>query len=316
MEVVRGFLDAELDAPGSYVSIGNFDGMHIGHQAAINSAVKGAQRAGAPSVVCTFDPHTRIVLTPQSPPRMLETLEQRLAGFERLGADIALVVPFSMDVAGLPREEFVGEFVRGTLDAAALHVSKAFTFGARGAGDIAYLREISASAGFTLQMVPQVFSGGRPVSSTRIRDAVVEGRLDDAAKLLARPFALAGEVVRGEGRGRTLDAPTANLAYETACVPARGVYVAEARIGAETHHAVVNVGVRPTFDDDGTVSVEAHLLDASIDLYGRRLELAFLHKLRDEMAFESAEALMAQIRADVEGATRYFSDAGRRRRPS
>jgi len=311
MEVVRGFLDAQIDAPGSSVSIGNFDGMHIGHQAAIKSAVNGAQRAGVRSVVCTFDPHTRLVLTPHAPPRMLETLEQRLAGIERMGADVALVVPFSMEVAGLPREEFVSEFIRGTLDAATLHVSKAFTFGARGAGNVAYLREISESAGFTLQIVPQVFSGGRPVSSTRIRDAVVEGRLDAAAKLLGRPFALDGEVVRGEGRGRTLDAPTANLAYETACVPARGVYVAEARLGSETYRAVVNVGVRPTFGHDGEVSVEAHLLDAGVDLYGRRMELAFLHKLRDEIAFESAEALMAQIRDDVEGATRYFADADR-----
>ena len=158
-------------------------------------------------------------------------------------------------------------------------------------------------------MVPQVFSGGRPVSSTRVRDAIASGRMDEATVLLGRPFALVGEVVAGHRRGRHLQAPTANLAYEVGCLPASGVYIAEARLDSECFPAVANVGVRPTFGDSDEVSVEAHLLNADVDLYGRRIELAFLDRLRDEMTFDGADSLAAQIKRDVARAERYFADA-------
>ena len=242
MNVLRGFEDVRLDAAETVVAIGNFDGLHLGHQAAIRSAVSAARRRGVPSVVCTFDPHTRVFLRPEAPPRLLETLEQRIRGIERLEADIALVIPFDDSVAGLPREEFVRRFLRGSLRAVELHVSKAFTFGAGGKGNVEYLRGVAAQEGFELVVVEQVLAAGRPVSSTRIRDAIAAGEVEEAAEMLGRPFTVTGEVIEGAGRGRDLQARTANLGFDGRFLPAQGVYVTEVRLPDGRHPAVTNIG--------------------------------------------------------------------------
>ncbi len=310
MKVLRGFSEVRLDTPGSAVTIGNFDGVHRGHQAAIYSTVEAARRRGLTSVVCTFDPHTRVHLHPDAPPRLLETLDQRIAGFEILGVDVAVVIPFGRDVAEIPRQDFVRRFLRASLRAVELHVSEAFTFGASGKGDVEFLRDVAPQEGFQLFVVESVMAGGWPVSSSRIREAVAAGRVTEATKMLGRPFALTGEVVAGEGRGRDLRARTANLAFDGQVLPARGVYVTEVRIDNRTHRSVTNVGVRPTFGDGDDVSVETHLLDSEADLYGVRLELAFLERLRDEIRFDGPAALAAQIQRDIEQATAYFSGTG------
>ena len=299
MKVLRGFADIDLGSAGTVVSIGNFDGVHIGHQAVINSAVRAARGRDLMSVVCTFDPHTRVFLRPDAPPRLLETLQQRLDAIETLGVDVAVVIPFGKVIAELSREEFAGGFLRGALGAVELHVSEAFTFGAGGQGDVEYLQGVASEHQFTVRVVASVMSEGRPVSSTRIRDAVAEGRVADATELLGRPFSLVGKVVSGAGRGRDLGAPTANLAVENTFIPGRGVYVTEARVAGVAHPAITNVGVRPTFEDDGALIVETHLLDQRMSLYGEPMELAFREKLRDERRFESADALAAQIAEDV-----------------
>ena len=303
MKVLRGFADIDLGGAGTVVSIGNFDGVHIGHQAVITSAVRAAQGRDLMSVVCTFDPHARVFLRPDAPPRLLETLQQRLDAIETLGVDVAVVIPFGKAVAQLSREEFVRRFLGGALGAVELHVSEAFTFGAGGQGDVEYLQTVASEHEFSVRVVASVMSGGRPVSSTRVRDALAEGRVSDATELLGRPFSLVGEVVSGAGRGRDLGAPTANLAVENTFIPGRGVYVTEARVAEVAHPAITNVGVRPTFEDDGALSVETHLLDLQLDhrlsLYGEPMELAFRKKLRDERRFESADALATQIAEDV-----------------
>lgn len=310
MRVLRGFGGIDAGAVDAAVSIGNFDGVHRGHQAVIRSAVAAAGDIGGTSVVCTFDPHTRVFLHPQHPPRLLESLEQRIEAIGELGVDVLVVIPFDRRVARTPRETFLEDFLIGSIGARQLHVSKDFTFGAGGLGNVAYLQRMAPEHGFTVTVVPAVLAGGDPISSSRIRDAIAAGRLEEASELLGRPFALSGVVVAGEGRGVGLSAPTANLDVGDRFLPPRGVYVSEARVDGDSFAAVTNVGVRPTFDDGDDVTVETHLLEGNADLYGKRISVAFLKRLRDERRFEDADALAAQIRADVEAANRYFAELG------
>ena len=307
MKVLQGFTDVDLQGAGSVVSIGNFDGVHIGHQAVIGSAVQSGLEKGLMSVVCTFDPHTRVFLQPDAPPRLLETFDQRLGAIAALGVDIVVVIPFSKMVAEFPRDNFINEFLVGSLGTVELHVSEGFTFGAGGAGDVEYLKKVAPENGFNVRVVGPVMAGSRAVSSTRLRDAIAKGRVSDATELLGRPFVLVGEVVTGRGRGRGLNAPTANLDVENIFVPGNGVYVTEARLGGGSYKAVSNIGTRPTFGPSGKLTVETHLLDCEIELYGEQLELAFLERLRDEIKFESTDALATQIAEDVRQASNYVA---------
>jgi|TARA_B100000959_G_scaffold265124_1_gene306315 riboflavin kinase/FMN adenylyltransferase len=307
VKVLHGFTDVDLQGAGSVVSIGNFDGVHIGHQAVIGSAVQSSFENGLMSVVCTFDPHTRVFLQPDAPPQLLETFDQRLRAIAALGVDIAVVIPFSKVVAEFPRDRFINEFLVATLGTAELYVSEGFTFGAGGAGDVEYLKKAAPGNEFKVRVVGAVMADSKPVSSTRVRDAVTEGRVSDATELLGRPFAIAGEVIAGTGRGRSLNAPTANLNVENTFVPGHGVYVTEARFAGRSYKAVSNVGTRPTFGPSGELTVETHLLDCEIELCGEQLELAFLERLRDEIKFESPDALAIQIAEDVRQALNYVT---------
>lgn len=307
MKVLHGFTDVDLQGEGSVVSIGNFDGVHLGHQAVIGSAVQSSLEKGLMSVVCTFHPHTRVFLQPDAPPRLLETFDQRLRAIAVLGVDIVVVIPFSKMVAEFPRDNFINEFLAGSLGTAELHVSEGFTFGAGGAGDVEYLKKVAPENGFEVRVVGPVMAGSRAVSSTRVRDAIAKGRVSDATELLGRPFVLVGEVVAGRGRGKGLNAPTANLNVENRFVPGHGVYVTEARLGDGSYKAVSNVGTRPTFGPSEELTVETHLLDCEIELCGEQLELAFLERLRDEIKFESPDALATQIAEDVRQASNYVA---------
>lgn len=308
MRIVRGFLDLEPLAAVSRVSIGNFDGVHRGHQAVIGSAVGAAREDGIEAVVCTFDPHTRAVVNPGRRPRLLQTLEQRLAAIEELGVALTLVIPFDRAAARVEAETFVERFLIGILRAKGVHVSRGFRFGRGGAGDVELLERIASDDDFEVEVVPPVVHEGEQVSSSRVRRSVEAGDVEGAAALLGRPFALTGRVVRGAGRGKELSTPTANLDFDNGCVPASGVYVTGARLREGTYPSVSNVGFRPTFGGDEDLTVESHLLERPpvADLYDREMELTFLSRLRDEVAFEGPEALRAQIRRDVERARQFF----------
>lgn len=310
MEVVRGFLDAQVGLDLPAVSIGNFDGVHRGHQAAISSAVEDARGRGKDAVVCTFDPHTRAIVKPDTPPGLLQTLDQRLDAIAALDVDCALVIPFDEEAASVSREMFVERFLKGVLGLSALHVSDGFRFGSRGSGTVDFLRACASAAGFDLTVVPPVFDDGEPVSSTRIRQLIRAGDVASAKELLSRPFTLTGEVIAGEGRGSRIGVPTANLAVENGCLPAPGVYVTMARSEGLSYRSVCNVGYRPTFVDSNQVSAETHLIDFSGDLYGQRLDVELLDRLRGEVAFTAPETLAQQIADDIERANAYF-DAGR-----
>lgn len=318
MRIVRGYrqLGLTLDAPA--VTIGNFDGVHRGHQQVMQAALTAARRRGKEAVVCTFYPHTSVVLRPQSAPPMLQTLEQRLAAIADLGVDLAVVIPFDRELAATGHRSFVDEFLRGELHVGSLHVSKGFSFGRDKAGSTAYLERRAGECGFSVERVPPLVLEGAPVSSTRIRELLARGDLSTANELLGRPYAVVGPVVKGAGRGRQLRIPTANLAVRNGCLPARGVYVCDARVMGGVHPAVTNVGRRPTFDGSEEIVVEAHLLDGPTDLpggefYGDEMELAFLARLRDERRFESVEQLRSQIGRDIEAARAFRAESATRR---
>ena len=300
MRVLRGFRDlGRPEGTVSAVTMGNFDGVHRGHQAVIRAAVDDATARRVDAVVVTFDPHTRAVLADARRPRLLQTLGQRLASIEVLGADVAVVIPFDEGVAATTREEFVERFLVDELGAVALHVSGDFRFGRDGEGTVEYLRRVAPERGFAVSVVVPVQEGDGKICSTRIRRLVEDGGVEEAHRLLGRAYALEGVVVPGDQRGRLIGVPTANVAVENGCVPGVGVYAGRVRIGDSSRGAVVNVGHRPTFGALDDPRVETHVLDFSGDLYGRGLEIAFARRLRDEIRFDGAEALVTQIREDI-----------------
>jgi riboflavin kinase / FMN adenylyltransferase len=299
-------LGRSLRAPA--VAIGNFDGVHRGHQALLATASRLAHAAGGEAVVLTFDPHPARFLAPALAPPMLVTLERRLELLAEAGADAVVVEPFTADFAALPADRFIAEVLYGDLDARHVVVGWDFTFGAGRQGNATMLASEGARLHMGVSIVPPVMVAGLVCSSTKIREFVLEGRVEGAAMLLGRPFELAGRVVPGVRRGRTLGIPTANLDPEADLLPKPGVYAAWAcRLDGAPPlrlRAAVSVGSNPTFSAEGrgpssAVTVEAHLLDFDGDLYGARLRLEFVGWLRDQRRFSSADELVAEIRRDI-----------------
>jgi riboflavin kinase/FMN adenylyltransferase len=292
------------------VTVGNFDGVHRGHQALVAAVVARAREAGGLAVALTFDPHPANVLRPGQAPAALSTLAQKEEILVSLGVDRVAVLPFDASAATLSPEAFARDVLAGTLGARHVVVGESFRFGQRRAGDAPLLRALGDSLGFGVTAVPPVEEGGRPVSSSRVREALASGDVRAAAALLGRPYFVDATVVHGDGRGRTIGVPTANLQRENEVLPARGVYAAQCRVGTGAPRpAVVNVGRRPTFGS-GRVTVEAHILDFEGDLYGARVRLEFQERLRDERRFDGVEALVAQVRDDVRRARALLPGAG------
>ena len=289
------------------LSVGNFDGLHLGHQKILQSVTRRAGSTGERSAVVTFDPHPMRILRPDQAPLMIETLAQRLAGFERMGLDAALVMRFDRILSLVSAEEFIERIVVGCLRVSAILVGANFRFGHRGAGDVRLLSEHGKRGDFVAEIVPPVEVGGQIVSSTAIRSAIASGNVAQAIPLLGRAFSLTGEIRAGAGRGRTILFPTLNLAPEQELLPKLGVYATECVVGGKLHSSVTNVGTRPTFDGVG-VTVESHLFGFSQTVAGGAMEVRFHARIRDERKFPGPEALRAQIARDVETAKKYFSE--------
>lgn len=321
---------ANLSA-GSHVTIGNFDGVHLGHRALLERARERAAREGVPAVAVTFEPHPLEVLTPHAPPRLSAT-SARLALLEDAGMDLVILVRFTRELAALTPEAFVRRLLLNGLRMRGLSLGHDFSLGRGRAGTPERLAAIGRDNGFSVHTLEPFTVGGTIVSSTRVRELLRSGRPREAAALLGRPHAVRGEVVRGLQRGGPLGFPTANLAPGSVMLPSPGVYAtlaslppaasplpvlrgpldpigkAAARMESGiTWPAVTNIGRNPTFGPAG-LTVETHLLGFSGDLYGKRLEVAFVERLRDEVAFSGPEALVAQIAADVRKAERLFAD--------
>ncbi len=298
--VARGL--EQVDVAPSVVTIGNFDGVHRGHQVLLRRTVTLAAELGVRSVAVTFDPHPTAVLRPDAAPPRLQTLDDRIDALGESGVDLVVVLPFTPELAASSPEEFVREVLAGALAAVRVVVGTNFRFGHKAAGDVVTLLELGEQQGFAPEAVTLLEIGGRRISSSSIRDHLADGDLAWVVRALGRPYRLHGEVVAGDGRGRTIGFATANLEVDPELViPATGVYAGHAEVGGVHHAAVTNVGVRPTFD--GTVrTVEVHLLDLDRDLYGQRIAFSFEHRIRAEQRFDGVDELVAQIARDVAAA--------------
>lgn len=296
---------AERGLRGSVVSVGNFDGLHIGHQKIIRAVVDGARKEKAIAAVITFDPHPLKVLRPDAAPPLIMTIAQRVADFAECGLDAALVMRFDRALADLSAEEFVRIVLAETVCAKRILVGANFRFGYQQAGNVDLLTRLGKEHGFAVEIMAAAEVGGRPVSSTEIRRSVAEGKVYEAAELLGHPFALTGTIQPGAGRGSKIVFPTLNLAAEQELLPARGVYATESIVGGRKFQSVTNVGVRPTFDGQG-LSIESHLFDFADPVASGRLKVQFWKHLREERKFDGADALKTQIALDIRAAQQFF----------
>jgi riboflavin kinase/FMN adenylyltransferase len=300
---------AELppDARGVSLAIGVFDGVHLGHQQVIRQTISDARDHEALAVVVTFDRHPNAIVAPQRVPPSIYSQPQKLRAIAALSADVAWVIRFDRDFSEQTGERFVRQLARDFRRIFSICVGATFTFGHRRSGNVELLRRLGGELGFAVHGLAAVALDDQIVSSTRIREAIKAGHLDAASQMLGRSYALAGEVIRGDGLGRELGFPTANLEVTGLVLPPSGVYAARAAVGGHSHRAVVNIGVRPTLArGEPRVRVEAHLLDFSGDLYGQEVELTFADKLRDERKFPSRAALQTQIGDDIASARKMF----------
>jgi riboflavin kinase/FMN adenylyltransferase len=303
MELVQLSSELPSEATGPAVTVGNFDGVHRGHQELVEATVSEARAIVGRAVVLTFDPHPARVLTPDRAPAPLMTLSQKAEALAALGVDVLAVLPFNAGVAAQSAEQFARTTLAERLRARVVVVGSNFRFGRGREGDLPGLGELGNRLGFRVREVSPLLHDGEPISSSRIRAALARGAVREARDLLGRRFFVDGSVVAGEGRGRGLGFPTANLDVDNEALPASGVYAAWCRTrnggSAAPHRAVANLGRRPTFEGVEP-TVEVHLLDFSDDLYGRQLRLEFEDRLRDERRFSGPAALAEQITRDVE----------------
>jgi riboflavin kinase / FMN adenylyltransferase len=282
------------------VAIGIFDGVHLGHRALLETAVRAARESSVTSLAYTFNPHPAAVLAPGIAPKLIEPVERRLERFGQLGIEATLVEPFDLELAAIAPEEFVTGTLVGKLRAKHVVVGEDFSFGHRGAGRVPLLHQLGERHGFTVHAIPAVLVGGERVSSSRIRELVSQGDVRRAATLLGRPYAVTGRVIRGAGRGATIGIPTANLETHYALLPAIGVYATRTTGPFGTKPSVTNVGVNPTFGAGGPLRIETHVLDwDGAPLYGAELEVELVERLRDERKFGGVEELKKQIWLDV-----------------
>lgn len=312
MIVVRDPL-REVDLPRrGVVTIGNFDGVHRGHQRMLADVAERARELDAPSVVVTFDPHPLKVLRPETAPRMIQTLRQREDAIEACGIESLVIVPFTRDFSLTPAREFVRELLVRRMATRELHVGERFAFGRGREGNVDLLREMGTEAGFSVVAVTHVADEKGRLSSTRVRELLAEGDVASAEGILGRPYAMDGIVAKGDRMGRRIGFPTVNLKPDNELAPRDGVYVGKVLIRSfdRTFVCVTNIGRRPTVYEDYATTIESFVLDFSSNVYGEEIRLWFHDRLRDEQVFPSMLELTAQIRRDVEATRAYFLSRG------
>lgn len=314
MRIVKGSGSLEQPLERCVLTVGNFDGLHLGHQAIMKKVTERARALSGQAVAYTFEPHPRRVLHPGRSPRLLTTLEQKLELFEAAGVDTALVEPFDLNFAKLPAGDFVREVLHRRIGPSEVYVGYDFRYGKEREGSMRTLVDLGPHLGFSVTIIAEVKLGKRDVNSTRIRECLAEGQVQEAAALLGRRYSVRGLVVRGDQRGRGLGFPTINLEAENEILPAQGVYAGRVRFLDESPSpakgpwpAVINVGRRPTFEGEGEMRAEAHLLDFDAECYERRVEIEFEQRLRGERRFDGPEELAARIARDAEEARAILS---------
>jgi len=294
------------------LTIGNFDGAHLGHQAMLARLVEAAQGLGVPSCVMTFEPHPREFFAPDQAPTRLTSLREKLELLERAGVERVQICRFNFDFAKTAPEDFIERILHQGLAARWILVGDDFRYGARRGGDFVMLKQAESRCGFEVHAMPSVTIDGARVSSTAVREALAAGDMAHAQRLLGRPYSISGRVVRGDNIGHKLGCPTANILMKHNRPPLSGIFAVEVHgLGERALPAVASLGVRPTIARDARPCLEAHLLDFERDIYGAHLRIEFLHKFRDEEKYADVETLKRQIAIDVNNTRDYFSGRAR-----
>lgn len=312
MRLFHGTENAEIARP-TVLTLGVFDGLHLGHQLIMKTVVERARLAGAVPTVITFEPHPRAVLHPESAPPLLQTFDQKIEAMSVLGIEQTIVIHFDKAFSQIRAEDFLREVVVNRLHAKEVYLGRGFFFGNNREGNIELLRKVSTVLGFAADEVPEVRLRGRRIGSTRIRELLLQGRVNLARRMLGRPYGVEGPVVRGAERGVKLGFPTANVQPHNRVIPRGGVYVTATLIEGRWRRSVTNIGVRPTFGDTLEPSIETHVLNWTGDLYGDVVRVRFLHRLRDEKKFSGVDELSRQIDMDIRRAENYFERLGVKR---
>lgn len=301
MRIVRGIKNFTERLPNPVLTLGNFDGVHLGHQAIFRKVVERAGEIGGTSVAFTFEPHPLKVLSPERSPQLLNTFHGKLRLFETAGIEVVICANFTRAFADQHPEDFAREVLHKQIGVKEVYVGYDYAFGKGREGSIESLKRMGQTYGFKVGVIEPVQVDGVVVSSSTIRDLITGGRVEEGARLLGRHYTIEGEVVHGSHRGHTLGFPTANIKSANELIPAFGVYAVLARVEGRTLKGVASIGIRPTFDG-GPVSMEVFLFEFSEDLYGKDIEVAFVKRLRGEEKFPDVEALVRQIQKDVQSA--------------
>jgi len=312
MKLVRGLHNLKPEHHGCVATIGNFDGVHLGHQAVLGQLSEKAAELSLPTTVIVFEPQPQEFFAPHSAVPRLTRFREKLKALLRFSVDRVVCLRFDRRLAAMPAREFIDKVLIEGLGVRYLVVGDDFRFGAKRQGDFAMLQETGARHGFQVVNMHTFYIDGERVSSTRVREALARGDLNEAEKLLGRPYRMCGRVAHGDKRGRSIGFPTANIHLHRKATPVQGVYAVELfGLDVEPVEGVANVGTRPTVGGARTL-LEVHLFDFDRDIYGHHVHVDFLHRLRDECRFDSFDALKQQIERDVENARRYFkhSDGG------
>lgn len=307
MRIFRDINESQINTP-TVMTFGVFDGLHLAHQLIMQRVVERARALDLRATVVTFDPHPRAVLHPQTAPPLLQTFEQKMEGMERLGIDQTIVLNFTPELSMVSAEDFLVKYIFGRLDAREVYLGHGFAFGHNREGRFELLSRIAERLGRVAEEVPEVLIHQHRVSSTMIRRLLGAGRVNLARRMLGRAYGIESNVIEGRKIGKTqLQYATANLKPQTTVIPANGVYVTLTLVEGVWRRSVTNVGHKPTFGGEPEVTVETHVMDFDRELYGEKIRVRFLHRLRGEKKFESVDALRSQIDLDYQRALRYFS---------
>jgi riboflavin kinase/FMN adenylyltransferase len=309
MDLFRDIDDPELKPSGSVVTMGNFDGIHLGHQALLRHAVDDAKRRGVPSVVLTFEPHPLKLLAPERAPRLLLAPQDKLELLEQFGVHVVIAQRFDRDFANRSAEDFVTRCIVGRLKTRKMWVGRDLRFGREREGTVEDLARWGAAFGFEVGIIDPILLDGVRISSSQIRRFIEEGRVHEAKPLLGRYHFVTGQVVGGRKRGRALGFPTANICSRTEAIPLDGIYATIIEVRTKPWRSVTSIGVNPTFAD-GARSMETFVLDFDSDLYGEKVKLSFIKRIREERKFPSANALIEQMKDDVSTARAIFQSLG------
>jgi riboflavin kinase / FMN adenylyltransferase len=305
MKAFSDIEDQQLSMIGSVVTLGNFDGIHLGHQALLRHTVEEAKRLGYPSIVLTFEPHPLKVLAPERAPRLLLTYQDKLDLFQAYGVDIVIAQRFDRQFASITAEDFVRRFLVGRLRTKKLWVGRDLRFGQGRKAGTEDLMRVAPEVGFQVGVVEPILSNGVRISSSRIRELVEAGGVDEVQPMLGRYHFVSGRVVTGAGRGRKLGFPTANILSQTEVVPSNGIYATLIEVKNRRWLSVSSIGVNPTFGD-GPRTLESFIFDLKTDIYGESVKLSFVKRIRDEQKFATVEDLIAQMHGDVDQAKAIF----------